>query len=247
MTIAVGPCFGGELACVSVASALIACARADVEAVVCAIGPGVVGTGTPLRARRRRGRRGRERRRVRSGAHRSWRRGSRSADERERHRGLSHHTLAVLELVQGAVTVAWPDGLDPPGELGPVELVDASDWRGACAGLPLSHMGRGPDEEPWFFAAAYAAGALARASSRLTQRLRGEESRVNGAVRRRLVRLSFARVMRIGVAKEIKQDEYRVALTPAGAGELQAAWPRGRRRGRAPAPAAPFAMPTTRL
>jgi alanine dehydrogenase len=35
------------------------------------------------------------------------------------------------------------------------------------------------------------------------------------------VRLSFARVMRIGVAKEIKQDEYRVALTPAGAGELR--------------------------
>ena len=27
--------------------------------------------------------------------------------------------------------------------------------------------------------------------------------------------------MRIGVAKEIKQDEYRVALTPAGAGELR--------------------------
>jgi len=36
-----------------------------------------------------------------------------------------------------------------------------------------------------------------------------------------VVRLSFARVMRIGVAKEIKQDEYRVALTPAGAGELR--------------------------
>jgi alanine dehydrogenase len=35
------------------------------------------------------------------------------------------------------------------------------------------------------------------------------------------LRLSFARVMRIGVAKEIKQDEYRVALTPAGAGELR--------------------------
>ena len=29
------------------------------------------------------------------------------------------------------------------------------------------------------------------------------------------------RGMRIGVAKEIKQDEYRVALTPAGAGELR--------------------------
>ena len=29
-------------------------------------------------------------------------------------------------------------------------------------GLPLSHMGRGPDEDPWFFAAAFAAGRLAR-------------------------------------------------------------------------------------
>ena len=84
-----------------------------------------------------------------------------SADGRERHRGLSHHTLAVLELAQGA-TVAWPQGLDVPPELEAVEIVDASEWRSACEGLPLSHMGRGPDEEPWFFAAAYAAGALAR-------------------------------------------------------------------------------------
>ena len=42
--------------------------------------------------------------------------------------------------------------------------------------------------------------------------------------------------MRIGVAKEIKPDEYRVALTPAGALELINARPRGRgrdgRRGR---------------
>jgi hypothetical protein len=26
----------------------------------------------------------------------------------------------------------------------------------------LSHMGRGPGEDPWFFAAAFAAGRLAR-------------------------------------------------------------------------------------
>ena len=32
----------------------------------------------------------------------------------------------------------------------------------ACDGLELSHMGRGPDAEPWFFAAAFAAGTLAR-------------------------------------------------------------------------------------
>jgi len=34
-------------------------------------------------------------------------------------------------------------------------------WEDACAGLPLSFMGRGPDEEPEFFAAAFAAGKLA--------------------------------------------------------------------------------------
>jgi hypothetical protein len=60
------------------------------------------------------------------------------------------------------VTVAWPQGLEAPPELGSVEIVDAAGWREACAGLPLSHMGRGPDEEPWFFAAAFAAGALVR-------------------------------------------------------------------------------------
>ena len=38
--------------------------------------------------------------------------------------------------------------------------------------------------------------------------------------------------MRVGVVKEIKQDEYRVALTPAGARELQGEGPRRARRGR---------------
>ena len=45
-TVAVGACFGGDLACVSAASALAACAQAGMGAVVCAIGPGVVGTGS---------------------------------------------------------------------------------------------------------------------------------------------------------------------------------------------------------
>ena len=39
---------------------------------------------------------------------------------------------------------------------------DGDGWEEACAGLPLSHMGRGPDEDPAFFAAAYAAGRAAR-------------------------------------------------------------------------------------
>ena len=68
-------------------------------------------------------------------------------DARDRHRGVSHHTEAVLALCLGEVTVA------------PTE---APGWREACAGLPLSHMGRGPDEDPAFFEAAYAAGLAAR-------------------------------------------------------------------------------------
>jgi Protein of unknown function (DUF3866) len=164
-TIAVGPCFGGELACVSTASALLACALSGLDAAVCAIGPGVVGTGsrfghggvaaaeaasaaaalegTPVLAAR-----------------------VSEADPRERHRGLSHHTSDVLDLVVGEVKVAWPEGLDAPAGLTGAAMVDVSGWEEACARLPLSHMGRGPEDDPWFFAAAYAAGSLARSLAR---------------------------------------------------------------------------------
>jgi hypothetical protein len=143
--VSVAPCFGGDARCVSVASALLwASGRADVA--ICAVGPGIVGTasrfghgavalaeaanvatalgGVPILATR-----------------------VSDADERERHRGTSHHTQAVLDLCLGDVVVS---------------SVDAGDgWREACAGLPLSHMGRGPDEEASHFAAAFAAGRLA--------------------------------------------------------------------------------------
>ena len=160
-TVSVGPCFGGELECVSPASALTVCALRRIEAVVCAIGPGVVGTGSRF---------GHGALAAADAANAAAALGGRpvlaprvsSADERERHRGLSHHTEAVAQLVRGELTVAWPEGLEVPAALDRVELVDASGWREACDGLPLSHMGRGPDEEPWFFAAAYAGGVLAR-------------------------------------------------------------------------------------
>jgi hypothetical protein len=57
------------------------------------------------------------------------------------------------------VTLAWPTGLDHPGV--PVEEADVGGWKDACAGLPLSHMGRGPDADAWFFAASFAAGRVA--------------------------------------------------------------------------------------
>ena len=160
-TVAVGPCLDGDVACVSAASALLWCAREGFDAVVCSIGPGVVGTAS---------RYGHGGVAAAEAANAAGALGGAavlaprlsSADPRERHRGVSHHTLAALELCLGEVAVAWPRGLDAPAELGPVEHVDVDGWEGACTGLPLSHMGRGPGEEPWFFAAAFAAGRLAR-------------------------------------------------------------------------------------
>ena len=82
-------------------------------------------------------------------------------DPRERHQGVSHHTRAVLELALGQAVVAWPAGLEAPYWLSAREEVDVTGWREACDGLRLEHMGRGPGDDPWFFASAFAAGKLA--------------------------------------------------------------------------------------
>lgn len=149
-TASVAPCFGGDVRCVSVAAAQL-WAVADHDAIVCSVGPGLVGTGThfghgavslaeaanvasalggsPILAQRV-----------------SW------ADQRERHQGVSHHTSAVLDLALCEVLIAPPEA----GE----------GWRAACDGLPLSHMGRGADEEGAHFAAAFAAGRFAAEQAR---------------------------------------------------------------------------------
>jgi hypothetical protein len=69
----------------------------------------------------------------------------------------------VLDLCLGTVRIPWPAGLAVPPDIGPVETIDVSEWQDACAELPLRHMGRGPNEDPSFFAAAFAAGRLAKA------------------------------------------------------------------------------------
>ena len=81
------------------------------------------------------------------------------SDPRERHRGLSHHTRTVLALCPGAV-LPWTDGLEPPGVL-EVVPVGTAGWEDACADLALTSMGRGPADDPWFFAASFAAGRVA--------------------------------------------------------------------------------------
>ena len=144
-TAAVAPCFGGDVRCLSVAAALLwAAARADVA--VCSVGPGLAGTGTRF---------GHGATALAEAAHVTAALGGRAvlaqrvsdADARTRHRGVSHHTRAVLDLAGDSVTLA---GLDADG------------WLEACDGLPLAHMGRGPDEDPRHFAAAFAAGQEAR-------------------------------------------------------------------------------------
>jgi hypothetical protein len=164
-TIAVGACLDAELECVSVSSALLWAAAEGYDAVVCAIGPGIVGTasafghggvaaaeaanvtyalgGVPVVALRASG-----------------------ADERERHRGGSHHARAVLRLCLGEILAAWPQGYDAPEWLESREDVDVDGWEDACADLPLAHMGRGPKDDSLFFAAAFAAGRVARSRIR---------------------------------------------------------------------------------
>jgi hypothetical protein len=160
-TVAVGPCVDGELQCVTAASALLWAAAEGFGAAVCAIGPGIVGTGTAF------GHGGIAAAEAANAAHALGGmpvlavRAS-EADVRERHQGASHHARAVLKLSAGRATPAWPRGYEAPTWLDPREEVDVDGWAEACAGLPLSHMGRGPEEDPLFFAAAFAAGRFAQ-------------------------------------------------------------------------------------
>jgi hypothetical protein len=148
-TVAAGPCVEADVQCVNVYSALAWCAgRVDVA--VCSVGPGLVGTGTRLGHGAVAAAEAANAASALGGAPVLAVRVS-NADERERHLGVSHHARTVQEVCLGDLTV--PDAED----------VDVTGWREACAGLPLSFMGRGPDQEPRFFEAAYAAGLVARA------------------------------------------------------------------------------------
>lgn len=164
VAIAAGPCVDGDLQAVNVHSALAAARDRPCDAIVCSVGPGIVGTGTRL---------GHGGLAAAEAANAAAALGGRpilavrasDADDRRRHRGVSHHARTALELALADVVAAWPGGRAAPDWLEPRAEVDVAGWRAACAGLPLSHMGRGADEDPLFFEAAFAAGALARSLS----------------------------------------------------------------------------------
>jgi hypothetical protein len=159
--ITAAPTFGGERESITTIGAIDhGIAERHWDAVLCGPGPGILGSASAL---------GHGGMHALDTAHAALSLGCRvvlvarmsSGDPRPRHRGLSHHTRTVLELLLRPVTVALPEGTQPPRD-----LAERHDWRGGPAaldaypatGLPARTMGRDLEADPLFFAAAIAAG-----------------------------------------------------------------------------------------
>lgn len=166
--ITAAPSYGGEHEALSTVGALDAAANElNWDAILIAPGPGIIGSDTPY---------GHGGMTALDNAHAALSLGLptivsprlSSSDPRERHRGLSHHTRTVLDLLLAPVEVAVPEG--------EVEIAEAledgrhrlcfisPDLDGyAASGLPTTTMGRALQDDPLFFAAPLAAGThLAR-------------------------------------------------------------------------------------
>jgi hypothetical protein len=183
-----GAAYGAEHEAISTLGALDVAGRLGWEAVICGPGPGILGSATEY---------GHGGIAALENAHAALALGLPTlvsprlsgSDPRPRHRGLSHHTATVLELLLGSVRVpvpeielaGWPTGeqgfdrVDLPSVLDALHrvcderhdvIVEPVDLDGYTAsGLPTQTMGRTIDQDPLFFAAALASGvALAGAT-----------------------------------------------------------------------------------
>jgi hypothetical protein len=185
-----GAAFGGEDEAITVAGALHhGLSALGWDAAICGPGPGIVGSSSPL---------GHGGMAALDSAHAALALEAptllvarmSSADDRARHRGISHHTLTVLDLLLEPVTVALPAGMRSPvgadlraslgevfaGGARPALALDVErparitrhDWRRATVELPayaacgLSNetMGRTLTQDPLFFGAALAGGSV---------------------------------------------------------------------------------------
>ncbi|HEU4705756.1 MAG TPA: DUF3866 family protein [Solirubrobacterales bacterium] len=163
--ITAAPAYGGEHEALSTVGALDAAANElGWEAVLIGPGPGIIGSDTAL---------GHGGMAALENAHAALSldlptlispRLS-STDPRARHRGLSHHTRTVLQMLLAPVDVAIPEG-EPeiaaalealPHAVQPVPA-DLDGY--AAADLPSTTMGRSLRDDPLFFAAPLAAGRL---------------------------------------------------------------------------------------
>ena len=193
-TVSCGQAFGGDYEAVNLHSGLLAARYVvDAQVAIVAIGPGVVGTATPF------GHGG-----VAQGEavnavatlggtpipvlRLSF------ADSRDRHRVVSHHTLCALTRVALApALVAVPELPAGQAEQVEVSLSAAGVWRrheraslpearGAepdLRGVEVTTMGRGPADDPAFFAAAFAAGSIAAGVARGNARIGAKAPRAN--------------------------------------------------------------------
>ncbi len=109
-----GAAFGGELEAITTAGALHhGIAALGWDAAICGPGPGIVGSSSPL---------GHGGMAALDSAHAALALEAptllvariSSGDQRARHRGISHHTLTVLDLLLEPVTVALPAGMRSP-------------------------------------------------------------------------------------------------------------------------------------
>lgn len=181
-TITAAPCWGGDREAISVTGALHAAAEElGWDLVVAGPGPGILGSAT---------RYGHGGMAALDTLHAAlalqlpavFSPRMSLGDPRPRHRGLSHHSRSVLDLVLGRVTVAEPmRGIPKPRDVdGDRALVEAfAQLTLACSerhelskarvdlagytesGLPRRTMGRDLEEDPLFFAAPLAAGRVA--------------------------------------------------------------------------------------
>ena len=165
--ITAAPAYGGEHDAISTVGALDAAARLGWEAILLGPGPGIIGSDSAY---------GHGGMAALDNAHASLSLGLptlisprlSSADPRDRHRGLSHHTHTVLNLLLAPVDVALPQGYaEIASELSGAtgerhNLLEATPDLAsyAASGLPTRTMGRNLQEDPIFFAAPLAAGHL---------------------------------------------------------------------------------------
>jgi len=164
--ITVAPTYGGEHEAISVAGALEAAAgRLEWDAIIAGPGPGIIGSDSRL---------GHGGMAALDTAHASLALSLptllsprlSTADPRERHQPVSHHTLTVMQLLLGGVEVPVPASEPVPIAV----LATAAGWRHRlheapidikgyeASGLPARTMGRTLAEDPLFFAAALASG-----------------------------------------------------------------------------------------
>jgi hypothetical protein len=164
--ITAAPTYGGEHEAISVAGALEAAARKlEWDAIIAGPGPGIIGSDSRL---------GHGGMAALDTAHAALALGLptllsprlSSADPRERHRPVSHHTLTVMQLLLGGVEVPVPSSEPVPIAV----LATAAGWRHRlheapvdlggyeASKLPARTMGRTLAEDPLFFAAALASG-----------------------------------------------------------------------------------------